>query len=1095
MDFKLEYQRRLYSPHRGVQLQSIRKLLEQCLGSRINAPNRLTLASPTFTDQKTQLSISLLWECVASSKASAITTSAAASSLILLTKKGVLGWFDSVNGFVGALDTMSKIQLDNAVKALFELFVFYVESGQAGSPKDFLSSPFTVSSSRGKTHPLIVVASAKEETWDSILSGVEHILKKQAYSGTDLERRTKLYSGFELIKPFIDFVLLSENDSFQSWRVTMVNVLIRTYRLDHEVDRGYILRYLVDVLRRIPTPRVKLDNLRYLVTDLFVQLLLEEIRENKEKAFQTLGIEFVIETFATICSMSYDGLSTLSLLSQIRQLMEYDMKIVSLMATYFNLLFPIVSYLLLDAPSSDHQEILLYMLASLLESSEDGLIRVPFVCNTARFPLIQVLTEGTLDTLKDKAVQLLHSIETLEHAANTEQVAEEIQKSRDKAQKLNIRGIMAYLNGITVELSQLYTSSSVENLLISTSSSEAFHLSNVSGFCAVPFAFHPDQSTRVKGLSALVTTHAPKPGTLGILPILLYVMRNQKYPEVEAHIIHHCFPRLVESGDPFVISKIVQVSMTIVQKGIAGYNTLYAVGIRGVYALWRRQPRVWRSLRNVLSEWTKQRKQMATGGKTIESTDPKYEIEIAALATMSDICKHKGHEHGHEIFPMVSSLVQFAKLSSQSLSLALATINECIQAGVAETRPVWNVLLLPIAKKAMETTDRLVLIQLAGFYSIVAKQSDGSEDFVLFKSTLLSDYIKPLIFPEEEGKILPKDLQKAVISCLAKFEASEIFPILPETPRLLVNQIIDAPNEYHELLLTLMQHEIRFMRRTMFKGTIGKGAHKGNASGNEKLFESLTRSGERFTESWKGGKVLPGLRVGYALASLFCFGFINEQEKIPFSEAYPDYHSFKSSKPYRFLTDGIQDISLTDHLVTRLSIFEAWFSLFSTTFEDPENDGTFDTAYESKHKEAIMDQLVTDLLERLENSRVPKTSCNIVAALTGLIRNMHYINSSSATSQTRRIIHHLRVNIVDQPTSQSVTDDTLFSAYTSIAILTGLIPSDEKLLVEISGLLISGLQASPMYVCLAYSPLSIGLICFFVLAPTMSGHNLAVAMG
>ncbi|KAK9762028.1 hypothetical protein K7432_012622, partial [Basidiobolus ranarum] len=424
-----------------------------------------------------------------------------------------------------------------------------------------------------------------------------------------------------------------------------------------------------------------------------------------------------------------------------------------------------------------------------------------------------------------------------------------------------------------------------------------------------------------------------------------------------------------------------------------------------------------------------------------------------------DVCKHKSNEHGHEIFPLVSSLVQYANLNSLSLSLALASINACIKAGVAETRPVWNVLLSSVAKKAMETMDRLVLIQLAGFYSIVAQQSDGSEDFVLFKNTLLFDYIKPLIFPLEGEALPPKDLQKAIISCLAKFEPSEIFPILPDTPRRLVDQIVDAPNDYHELLLTLMRHEIQFMRRTMFKGTMGKGGHKGTASGNEKLFESLTHSGVKFTEAWEGGKVLPGLRVGYALASLFCFGFISDQEKAPFSQVYPDYHAFKSSKPYRFLTDGIQDISLTDHLVTRLSVFEAWFSLFSTTFEDTENDGTFDMAHEAKHKEIVMNQLVADLLERLANSRVPKTSCNIIAALTGLIRNMHNLNSSSATTQTRLIIDHFKNNIIDQSTSQSVTDDILFSVNISIAILTSLIPSDEKLLLEISRLLITGLQA------------------------------------
>ncbi|KAK9763502.1 hypothetical protein K7432_009745 [Basidiobolus ranarum] len=636
MDFKLEYQRRLYSPHRGVQIQTIRKLLELCLGTRQTSPNRFNPTSSTLVEQKTQQAVSLLWESVASSKASAITTSAATSSLILLTKKGILGWFDTVNGFVGALNTMSKIQLDNAVKALFELFLFYVESEKLNSPKNLPSSPFTVTSTRGKMHPLIVVASTKGETWDSILSGVKGILQKESYPGTLGERRRKLQAAFELIQPFMDYVLLSENSSFESWRVSLINMLIRTYRLDTEIERGYILQYLVDILRRIPTPKKHLDNLRYLITDSFVQLLLEEIGNQQNLAFQILGIDFVVETFATICNMGYDGLSTLSLLGQLHQLLKQDNILLTRMSSYFNILFPVVSYLLLDAPSSDHQEILINMLAMLLESPSSKLVRVPFACNTARFPLIQVVTEGALDALKDKAVQLLQSIETFDRTTNTdpEEVIREIQKCKHLAQKLHIRGIMAYLNAITTELSLLYTKPTVENLLITTNNTEALNLPNISAFYVIPFFFHPDQSTRIKSLSALVTTHMPKLGTLGVLPILLYVLRNQKYAKVEAHIIHYCFPSLVQSGDPFVISKVLQVSMTIVQKGIAGYNTLYAVGIRGVYSLWRHQPRVWRSLRNVLSEWTKHRKQMATGGKSVEKTDPKYEIEIAALSTM-----------------------------------------------------------------------------------------------------------------------------------------------------------------------------------------------------------------------------------------------------------------------------------------------------------------------------------------------------------------------------------------------------------------------------------------------------------------------------
>lgn len=243
-----------------------------------------------------------------------------------------------------------------------------------------------------------------------------------------------------------------------------------------------------------------------------------------------------------------------------------------------------------------------------------------------------------------------------------------------------------------------------------------------------------------------------------------------------------------------------------------------------------------------------------------------------------------------------------------------------------------------------------------------------------FKESLLKDYILPLIKSNDDNAV------SYAVYALADFPASDIAIILPEKAMDYVLQCTPKdgkPNKnQHKVLITLMSNELDHMRRGLFKEEV-KQQQKIAAIVEEKEKAEVTNEageivGEReaamelsFIDCWEEARVAPGLRSGYATAILHILE----------SDHKPDMTTMEAiskTKWYRCMVTSFTDVSLTDHLLVRVSSIKSWEAFFKNSISKTGND-----------MEIIVSLVLKDLLSRLERSTVPGVTCNIFLAVTG----------------------------------------------------------------------------------------------------------------
>lgn len=241
-----------------------------------------------------------------------------------------------------------------------------------------------------------------------------------------------------------------------------------------------------------------------------------------------------------------------------------------------------------------------------------------------------------------------------------------------------------------------------------------------------------------------------------------------------------------------------------------------------------------------------------------------------------------------------------------------------------------------------------------------------SEPYLQFKETLLREFIFPLLESNHE------ETTSHALLALSKFPAQDITVILPEKAMDYIVQCTSNENQ-HKVLATLMSNELDHMRRGLFKeeGTKQKvevQRQQGEASHTNEAGEVV---GERelemeaaFVNSWEEARVAPGLRAGYANAMLHIL------ESEPTQGATME--AISKTKWYRYMVTLFTDVSLTDHLLVRVSSIKSWETFFRNALKGSEAD-----------MEKIVQLVLKDLLSRLERSTVPGVTCNIFLAMTG----------------------------------------------------------------------------------------------------------------
>ena len=127
-------------------------------------------------------------------------------------------------------------------------------------------------------------------------------------------------------------------------------------------------------------------------------------------------------------------------------------------------------------------------------------------------------------------------------------------------------------------------------------------------------------------------------GRLVTLVLFLYVLRVDSSPLVKLHLLQEAIPSLVSSKDEMVTARVLRTILTLINgvpnapSGAKIVNShMGAVGVRILFLIWRRQPRVWKTLRHVIHSWVEGRPRLF---KTPQKGDPEYDMEVAVLTTI-----------------------------------------------------------------------------------------------------------------------------------------------------------------------------------------------------------------------------------------------------------------------------------------------------------------------------------------------------------------------------------------------------------------------------------------------------------------------------
>jgi hypothetical protein len=299
------------------------------------------------------------------------------------------------------------------------------------------------------------------------------------------------------------------------------------------------------------------------------------------------------------------------------------------------------------------------------------------------------------------------------------------------------------------------------------------------------------------------------------------------------------------------------------------------------------------------------------------------------------------------------------------------------------------------------------------------------------RQTILNEYLALHI------KSNDIEIKKAALSSLSCFQATDIMSIMEERPKDNINAMLSDSKvqEYSSLLAKLMTHELDHMRRGLFKEG---DAVRNNQESNEKKMAQRPSSDERqimqrIESSWKDFSVSPGLRSGFALASLFTYNTTNTA-----ATRSPD--DWK-----RHMAAALTDISLSDHLLVRIGSFAAWQGFFEDAIGS-------DIATAERQTEVVID----DLLKRLAASKVPGMICNILMALTGCLLTLHKISASASTTTATKILDHLFSNyfvskVTKSPaaTSLILNEDVQFAIRFCIGNIAECVVSNERMIKSI----------------------------------------------
>ncbi|KAJ3017822.1 hypothetical protein HKX48_003356 [Thoreauomyces humboldtii] len=945
----------------------------------------------------------LLWESLLQPDCRPNPSLAAATgrSIVGLVQKGSLDWQKTLNQILQRLATVPTVALPYVVRTVAQLLVLHSESHDRQAAEEGTTthhntykSPFGQSGLR--PHPFITLTTTRPEAWADVLFEVKRMTARRT-SATILL----------VLDPFVrhvcsetalEQVAASGQNLAQLLRSLVDSPTAITASRDEgsEAFASSLLDLHLDILSGLPV---------VVGEDVGTQLMLcENISVMLGRDTSTDGISqsvYQLLNFAFDCHAA--GLSLSAPLSNLHLCLNED-RIRDLDPSVTMVLFAGLSFCLLDVPEYQVQgSLIVQMLLSLVKHANPDEPQMRAVLPVAVFPLLQAISEISDGLVKRKVFDILLILErsvlrkpTQAHACST-----------TPALCLRPSGTCAVLMSRLHMLGAVTARSDRDILILHAIDPQ------MSVFLFSALAFHDDERVRIKALKACTELTFPTAAAyMALLPLLLYVLKDDPSSEVKCHVLLRNFPALVAANDAFVTARTLHVVQSLLpQSPDSAYNTLACVGVRVLLEIWKRQPRVWPSLKAHLVPWVRRRRHGRPANYTQHGTwSDEAEMEITVLSTIRDACdacQTKPTDCGEDLLPHLFSLLDASDLPGQTIALALESINLCLNASITDPRAAWNVCMRSFVTRIGVSAADEVLLQTCGFYKLVAVKDDPAEVYTIFKTEVLTGHLIPLL-DHRSGTV-----RDAAYLALASYPPPDLFALLPP-PMELVATSTKASKRSGNLLANFIRHECKHMRRAVFKGlAAAAGGRIVDAPGtdpSEQLRKQLNDVASDLRQTWEGGRAPAGLRSGLAAFSLMVTPTTAEKSAL-------EVGAGEAKLPFsRNLASAIRDLSLSDHIIVRLEAVPTWTKFwdsaivasYKTSITIQVGQGINVNGEKEKLQtihlvESMVVATTTDLLtSRLAESRLPSNSVNIILAVTGLLVAASALGLTVAQSQAGR---------------------------------------------------------------------------------------------
>ncbi|KAG0277342.1 hypothetical protein BGZ95_006099 [Linnemannia exigua] len=1026
--------------HRSVNVQKITSLSNQLASSTSAASN---------SNNSRNLSLAQLWSQCASPVA--YTSSVATGAMIDLVCQDALDWSEALQGFENALSTAQGQALTNMIHSLSNLIISAAEM-TSGSNKSKTHTSKSVFATKNNRHPFIALISTNTQVETILFTEIDRILDHLPDSSQ------YRIAALDILSPFLDFCLLDRHERtliVSSATVLWISKTLNACVFDEDLRSfvTHLLDYLCSVPTRFPLDRSQPSatlqtSLRTLV-DFYCLPSTQLALDAEYKA--ECGGRILLALLSWMADLRRYGLPTFPLMLTTQALFR-SRKGYTAPSLSFNILWPLLSFLLMNSPTVDEQRVLVSWMHAVLTTTDEHVDAM--MANLAFLPIFQVMGESQSEDITKKCADILQKLETISKTIDATLVAE-IDLRANSGVAAMIQTEVAHLrrNWISSESEQEQDEEAANGgeTLFSLGDDDTF-----ASLILTTYMFHPDESKRIEAMTRQAQVEE---GRLVTLVLFIYLLRVDSSPLVKLHLLQEAIPSLITSKDEIVTAKVLRTILTLIHgvpnapSGAKIMNThMGAVGVRILFLIWKRQPRVWKTLRHVIHSWVESRPRLF---KTPLKGEPEYDMEVAVLATIRDICAFDAAGYAEVLIPFLANLLGSVELYASSICTIIETMNLTVDAHVVEPRAAWNVLLCHVGEHALKTMHPGMLQEMCAFYRIVGSRSEDTQVYLDLREAVLTNYIQPLLTSHDP------EVLAAALKALGSFTAPEIASVLPtESPSLYIRELILEANdalvldEYSFILEKLVRFELSNMRRGLFKEAASKKVVDA-ASGTQELDRLqgvLSVVAGNILQKWQSGDVNPGHRIGYALSSLLCSAVIENPVDIVSEDG--SAKAIRARQSYRNVMMAVKDVALTDHLIERISALEGWTTLFDNMWV-PNDDVETQT---------IAETLIADLYKKITDGYVPAHCANALFAITGIILSLHRHSHPASTVQSSALAKQLLQNFVRPETMSDVggSDEVQFAVLVSLSFITPLAAVDEKLVASVLSVFTDSLDDDPV---------------------------------